>query len=189
MKLYLHFNIDGFTNSYVVANDDPDVMEAIIIDPGKISNSIIDRIENAGYKLKYALCTHNHSHHVKGLTTLGKIYTLDVYAADAEVAGDKTIVLHGEGELILGGLKVEYMSVPGHTADSLVFKIGNILFTGDTIFAGTIGSTTSQYSEKLLCNNIRTKLLSQTDECVIMPGHGPPSTVETESLFNIDLYK
>lgn len=189
MKIYFHFNLDGFTNSYVIANDDPDVMEAIIIDPGKISNSLINQIEDGGYTLRNILITHNHSHHVKGLSTLQKIYQVDVYAADAEISGTATNVLHGEGDLILSGLKVEYMSVPGHSADSLVFKIGNILFTGDTISAGLIGSTTSQYSEKLLRNNIQSKILSQTDNCVIMPGHGPPTTVEAESLFNLDLMK
>lgn len=187
MKVYFNFNIEGFTNCYTVVNDDPDVMEAIIIDPGRVTNAMISQIEEDGYKLKAVLITHNHANHVKGLSTLRKIYNADFYAADSEVAGNKTIVLHGEGQLILAGLTLDYMSLPGHTADSLIFRIGNILFTGDTLYAGLIGSTTNQYSERLLCNNIEAKILSQIDNCVIMPGHGPPTTIGSERKCNLDL--
>ena len=55
MKIYFHLTLEGFTNCYVVVNDDPNVMEALIVDPGKISNEIIDQIENGGYKLTAVL--------------------------------------------------------------------------------------------------------------------------------------
>ena len=74
MKVYFHLCIDGFTNSYVIVNDDPAVMEAIIVDPGQISNDIIRQIEDGGYKLVAVLITHNHAHHINGLRTLTKIY-------------------------------------------------------------------------------------------------------------------
>lgn len=106
-----------------------------------------------------------------------------IYAADYEVAGDQTVVLHGDGAVVVAGLTVQYLSVPGHSSDSMVYKIGNVLFTGDTITAGIIGDTNSQYSHRLLCSNIQNKLLSQNDDCVLMPGHGPPTTVLAEKKF------
>ena len=72
---------------------------------------------------------------------------------------------------------VHYMSVPGHTADSVVYKIENVIFTGDVLSAGSIGSTNSSYSEYILRSNIEQKIFSQQDGTIIMPGHGPPTTL------------
>lgn len=187
MKIYFHLCLEEFTNCYVVVNDNPLVKEALIIDPGKISPEILSQIEDGGYKLTAVLITHNHSNHVHGLKTLTKIYNPLIYAADYDVAGCKTMVIRGDGSLTIAGLQVDYFSVPGHTADSLVFKIGNVLFTGDTITSGIIGETSGSYFKTMLCNNIEKKIFSQTDETVIMPGHGPPSTVATEKMFNLDI--
>ena len=189
MKIYFHLCIDEFTNCYVVVNDDPTVMEALIIDPGKITNDIIQQIEGGGYRLTGALITHNHENHVKGLRTLTKIYSPYIYAADYEVEENKAVVLNGDGKLIVAGLEVDYYSVPGHSSDSMVYKIGSVMFTGDTILAGTIGETSSIYAKKLLISNITKKILSQTDDTVLMPGHGPPTTVATERMYNLDLIK
>lgn len=187
MKIYFHLCIEEFTNCYVIVNDDPNVMEAIIIDPGKISTHMIQQIEEGGFNLTGVLITHNHTNHVHGLNTLCKIYSPKVYAAESEVSGIKTNVLKGDGSVTVAGLKVQHYSVPGHTSDSLAYKIGNVVFTGDTLFAGNIGSTASKYSKRLLRNNLKTKILSQTDDTVLMPGHGPPTTVGTEKQFNSDI--
>lgn len=187
MKIYFHLCIEGFTNCYVVVNDDPNVMEALIIDPGKITPQIIAQIEEGGFNLTGVLITHNHANHVQGLTTLCKIYNPYIYAAESEVCGIKTNVLKGDGVIPVAGLEVQHFSVPGHTSDSLAYKIGNVIFTGDTVSAGTIASTSSKYSRRLLKNTIKAKLLSQTDDTVLMPAHGPPTTVATEKQFNSDL--
>lgn len=187
MKIYFHLCLEEFTNCYVVVNDEPSVMKAIIIDPGKISPAIIDMLEKNNYILSAVLVTHNHEHHVSGLSTLCKIYSPDIYAADYAVPNARSVVLHGDGWLTIAGLAVEYLSLPGHSADSMVFKIGSIIFTGDTLFAGSIGETSSKYSQRMLCSNIEKKILSQNDNCVLMPGHGPPTTVATEKQFNLDL--
>lgn len=187
MKIYFHLCLEDFTNCYIVANDDPNIKEAIIIDPGEISEEMISQIENGGYKLTAVLITHNHKNHVNGLKTLMKIYSPKIYAADSEVNGIRCELIHGDGKMEIAGLTVNFFSVPGHTPDSLVYRIGNVLFTGDTLFAGSIGKTSSQYSSRLLQGNIRVKLLSQTETCTLMPGHGPPSTLEAESQFNIDM--
>ena len=84
----------------------------------------------------------------------------------------------------VAGLSVGYMSIPGHTHDSLVYKIGQIIFTGDTLTAGLIGETSSSYSHNTLLANINSKILSQQTDIILMPGHGPPSSVEAERHFN-----
>ncbi len=69
------------------------------------------------------------------------------------------------------------MTVPGHTSDSMVYKIENVLFTGDVLGAGSIGSTNSSYSKFILESNIKNKIYTMDDQTVIMPGHGPLSTL------------
>mgnify|MGYP003295473989 CR=1 FL=1 len=184
MKIYFHLNLEGFSNCYVVVNEES--KEAIIIDPGKITDNIISELENNNLKLKAVLITHNHGSHVDGIKTLRKIYNPEIYAADWEVAKNDTNVLAGDGKIIIGKIIVKYMALPGHTADSVVYGIGNVLFTGDVLFAGSIGSTNSSYSEFILRSNVESKIYSQQDNVILMPGHGPPSTIEATKLFNVD---
>src|SRR5574344_278179 len=114
MKIYFHLNLEGFSNCYVVVNEE--TKKALIIDPGKITEEIINQIEGGGYQLCAVLVTHNHLSHIRGLATLRKIYKLTIYAADSEVAGSETNVISGDGTLKVGGLNIGYLSVPGHSA-------------------------------------------------------------------------
>ena len=84
-------------------------------------------------------------------------------------------------------MTVHYMTLPGHTADSMIYKIGTVLFTGDSITAGRIGSTDSSYSSHILRQNINERIFSQQENTIIMPGHGPPSSVGAEKYCNMDL--
>ncbi len=185
MKIYFNLNIAGYANTYIVANEK--TSEAIIVDPGKLSEEIIKKIEENNLKLTAILITHNHKSHVEALKTLLKIYTPEIYSADLEIAGKKTKVITGDGSLHLAGLLVRYMNLPGHSSDSMIFQIGNVIFTGDTISAGKVGSTNSSYSKHLLRRNIEEKILSQQENTILLPGHGPPTTVNAEKIFNIDL--
>ncbi len=187
MKVYFHLSIDGFSNCYVVTNEE--TKEALIIDPGVITKDIIEQIEREKYKLVGILITHNHKSHVRGLQTIRKIYSPVIYAADYEVAGSDTFLLKGDGIIRVASLSVGYMSVPGHSHDSLVYKIGQILFTGDVITAGLVGSTNSSYSKKTLLASIKSKILSQQTDIILMPGHGPPSSVVAERNFNKNFRK
>lgn len=183
MKIYFHLNLGGFSNCYLVVNEESN--EAIIIDPGKITDDIISQLEDNHLKLSAVLITHNHGSHVDGLRTLRKIYSPKIYAADWEVAGDNTTVISGDGKVRIAKMTVKYMTIPGHTADSVVYGIGNVLFTGDVLSAGEIGSTNSSYSEFILKSNIEQKIFSQQEGTILMPGHGPPTTLGAVKEFNL----
>ena len=92
MRLYSYINImiTGFSNTYIVANEK--LNEAIIIDPGKITPRIIEKLESKNFKIQGILITHNHETHVQGLRTLNKIYSTNIYAADYEIGETKTVV-------------------------------------------------------------------------------------------------
>lgn len=185
MKIYYHLNPEGFSNTYVIANEK--TKDVIIIDPGAMNEEIIEQIEANEFKLTSVLITHNHGSHVNGLKTLLKIYSPRIYGADWGIAGKDTTVLNGDGKLRLAGMTVHYMTLPGHTADSMIYKIGTVLFTGDSITAGRIGSTDSSYSSHILRQNINERIFSQQENTIIMPGHGPPSSVGAEKYCNMDL--
>ena len=186
MKVYFHLNEGGFSNCYLVVNEISN--QAIIIDPGKITKEMIARIEDNHLNLAAVLITHNHGSHADGLKTLRKIYSPKVFAADWTVAANDTTVITGDGTTQIEGMKVSYLSIPGHTADSVVYSIGSILFTGDVLLSGEIGKTNSSYSEYILRSNIEHKIFSQLDSTILMPGHGPPTTLgAAKAIYNQNL--
>jgi glyoxylase-like metal-dependent hydrolase (beta-lactamase superfamily II) len=183
MKIYQHYSLYGFSNVYLVGNDE--IKEALVVDPAEMNASILGHIEKNGYALTAILVTHNHVHHVRGLKTMLKIYNAQVYAANSSVAGFPCHALR-DGEIFrAGGFEIEAYSVPGHSPDSLVFRIGGALFTGDALHAGLIGKTQSSYNAITLAERLKSRILDQPDEYIILPGHGPPSTVGTERAFNV----
>lgn len=186
MKIYFHINEGGFSNCYLVVNEISN--QAIIIDPGKITKEMIARIEDNHLNLAAVLITHNHGSHADGLKTLRKIYSPKVFAADWTVAANDTTVITGDGSTQIEGMQVSYLSIPGHTADSVVYSVGSILFTGDVLLSGEIGKTNSSYSEYILRSNIEHKIFSQLDSTILMPGHGPPTTLgAAKAIYNQNL--
>ena len=185
MKIYHHYSLYGFSNVYLVGNDD--TKQAFVVDPAEMNAALLGHIEKNGYELKAVFITHNHNHHVRGLKTLLKIYEVQVYAANASVAGFPCKAVRDGESISTCGYSIEVLSVPGHSPDSLVFRTGGLLFTGDALHAGLIGKTLSSYNAVTLADRLRAKVLDQADEYVILPGHGPPSTVGTERRFNVGL--
>ncbi|MDR3284937.1 MAG: MBL fold metallo-hydrolase [Treponema sp.] len=185
MKIYSYLNIEQFSNCYLVINEM--TMQALMIDPCKIHPKILAQIESGPYHLDAVLITHNHAGHIRGLSTLRKIYEPKIYAADYEVASSQTIVIKDDGVLRIAGMEVRYFSIPGHSFDSMAFQIGRVIFTGDVITAGLIGKTYSNYAKGGLISIMEAKILSQDDSTVMLPGHGPPTSVGAEKKYNIDI--
>ncbi len=185
MKVYFHYSPHGFSNGYLVGNEKTG--EAVIVDPGIMDREVLGHIERNRFWLSAVLVTHNHETHHKGLETLLRIYDPKVYAADDQLAGRKTVLLQGDGTFAAAGFAVRYYAVPGHSPDSVMFQIENVVFTGDALSAGRLGVTNNVYGKRNLLIHLRNKLLSQPDATIVMPGHGPPSTVASERLFNFEL--
>ncbi len=214
MKVYFHYCLYGFTNCYIIGTEgntnqhiNPfsldiqeiqttapqlpksyqsfELKEALLIDPGCIDEKIIDFIERNEYALRGILVTHDHLNHIHGLRTLKRIYDVPIYALNHEIAEHKTVLIKDGDQFKVGPFTVEVFSVPGHSADSAVFRIAHLLFTGDAMTSGLIGSTNSSYGAALEVSSLRSKILSLPGNYVVLPGHGPPSTLEAERRFNI----
>lgn len=203
MRLFFHYCQFGFSNCYVVGTEIPAgdngetrheasrreaaLPEAIIIDPGNMDETILNLIERNNYRLRGVLITHDHLSHVRGLRTLKRIYDADIYAVNHLILDHKTIMVKDGDSLKLGPFKVEVISVPGHSSDSAVYKIGYWLFTGDALSAGLLGTTASSYGAEVQMTALRSKIFSLPGNYAVLPGHGPPSCLEAERRFNVGI--
>jgi len=191
MKLFFQYCSFGFSNCYILGaeNQDTSINEnhqnaAIIVDPGSMEKAMLEFIEDNNFDLKAVLITHDHLGHVRGLRTLKHIYKAEVFAVNRTVMDYKTNLVKDGDNISVGDFQIEVISIPGHSSDSVVYRIGNLLFTGDVLTAGLVGNTASAYGAATQINKLRTRLLSLPGDYVVLPGHGPPSTLEAERRFN-----
>jgi glyoxylase-like metal-dependent hydrolase (beta-lactamase superfamily II) len=193
VKLFYHYCRFGFGNCYILGTDIPEEndpgdaagsREAVIIDPGEMAEQILRFIEDNDYTLRGVLITHDHLHHVHGLDTLKRIYRTEIYAVNPVIREHKTNMIR-DGDLIaVGSFKFHVISTPGHSSDSAVFLTNRLLFTGDSLSAGLVGRTASAYGAKVQMTALRSKILSLPGDFIILPSHGPPSTLEAERRYN-----
>ena len=195
MRVYFHYCPSGFSNCYLLGTDsdsgplqpESPQPEAIIVDPGMLDTVLLSIIETNNFLLKGVLITHDHPHHVRGLRAIMRIYDTEIFAINPVVAGNRTTLVR-DGEIVnAGSFKIEVFSIPGHSADSAVFRIDRLLFTGDAMTAGLLGNTASSYSAANQVSALRKKILSLPGDYTILPGHGPPSSLEAERRFNLEL--
>lgn len=186
------------TNCYVVS--DAVTKEACLIDPGAEPEIIRDYLRKNGLDLKFIINTHGHGDHIAANSRFdAPIY---IHSLDAEFLTDtglnlskmllfgikspKASKMLGDGDVImLGSLKLEILHTPGHTPGSVSVKVNDTVFTGDALFAGSVGRTDFDYGDtNLLMRSISEKLFTLKDETRIYPGHGPDSTIGEEKRSN-----
>ena len=187
MKVFIQYCSFGFSNCYILGTDienDTSPRDAILVDPGSMEIPLLDFIESNEYRLRGILITHDHLSHVQGLRTLKRIYDVKIYAVNPIIQGHKTKVVRDGEVLKLGAITVNVITVPGHSSDSAVFRINMTLLTGDTITAGLLGSTISSYGKTKQMDGLRSKVLSLPGNYIVLPGHGPPSTLDAERQYN-----
>jgi hydroxyacylglutathione hydrolase len=185
MKLFFHFSVIGFSNTYLIGNNDGGA--AILVDPGHMDLELLKLIEDNNYYIKYVLLTHRHASHTKGLKTLSKIYDVEIFANSPHIHDFPVHIVSDDSHMNLAGFDISAFLIPGHSSDSMVFKISDALFTGDVLMAGRIGSTTTSLSRSLLLRSIREKILPFNENTIIFPGHGTPTTLGIEKIINTDL--
>ena len=195
------------TNCYLISCEK--TKEAAVIDPGgeEAADLILNLLQKNNFNLKYIINTHGHIDHIIGNNLL-KVKTealLLIHRLDADmlIDGNKNIssfmgkeicsphadkLLEEGDEISLGTLKLKFIHTPGHTPGGISLVVDNIVFTGDTLFAGGIGRTDlpgGSYQD--LQKSIKEKLLVLSDDKIIYPGHGPDSTIGEERRTNLYL--
>jgi glyoxylase-like metal-dependent hydrolase (beta-lactamase superfamily II) len=188
VKLFLHSSVSGSNNCYVLGTDPGYGKQvAIIIDPGHTDQKIIDFIEDNNYTLAGILVTHDHFNHVRGINTLKRLYHPDIYAVNPVIAEQKTVMIRDGDIFLIPPFRIEAFSVPGHATDSVIYNIENLLFTGDSLSAGLVGKTFSLYGAKIQINALQSKIFSLPGDYVVLPGHGPPSSLDVERQLNVGI--
>ena len=196
-------------NTYLIW--DEETKEAAIIDAGMSNNrenaAVSEFITKENLQLKYALQTHMHFDHVWGLSYIKETYNLRplchaadeiIYSQAPEMTGMFRLSMNWnlpaigryieEGEIIqLGKTSIQVLHTPGHTPGGLSFYIesDHIIFTGDTLFQGSVGRTDlpgGNLEEEI--NSIKTMILTLPSDTIIYSGHGPKSSVEWEKKHN-----
>ena len=185
-------------NTYIVGSEES--KECIIIDPGAQGDLVLQNIQEQGLTVKYIIITHGHSDHTAAIATIKEttnapygIHENDVpllnnggsMIPDFREPPNPDFHLKEEDTLEIGELKFQVIETPGHTPGSVCLYGHGLLFTGDTLFQGTIGRYDFPGSDgQLLVKNIKTKLLVLPDDTQVLPGHGPHSTIGDEKRWN-----
>jgi hydroxyacylglutathione hydrolase len=184
-------------NCYILM--DKNTKEAVVLDPGGDVDDITRAIDAIGAKVKYILLTHGHIDHTSGVAELKTITNAVVCMNKAdddlitegehlfgpliEGGADKLI---NQGDIIkISGLEFTCIDTPGHTPGGMCFLIENCVFTGDTLFAGSIGRTDFTGGDfNTIITSIKSKLLCLPGDTIVYPGHGSCSTINNEKLRN-----
>ncbi|GAC1399349.1 MAG: hypothetical protein NVS2B8_01330 [Vulcanimicrobiaceae bacterium] len=165
---------------------------AALIDPAGIPKTILDAIDEGPYALRYILITHEHADHCDATADIARAFPqaeIVMHADDLHAIGPlgtrATRVVDGD-ELPFGEhAAIRMLHTPGHTDGSSCFLFKSTLFTGDTLFAGSVGGTFGTRSTyRDILDSVTTKIFALDDATVLMPGHGPPSTVALEKAHN-----
>jgi hydroxyacylglutathione hydrolase len=191
------------TNCYIVG--DASTGDVVIIDPADAAGEIIRIVESDKLTVRGIINTHCHADHIGGDEALRTHFgqPIMIHEYDAEGLLDPAInlsaligLMHGlskpadrllaEGdEIAVGGLRLRVLHTLGHTPGGISLLCGGVLFSGDTLFADSIGRTDFPGgSHQQLLKSIREKLLVLPDDTMVFPGHGPQTTIGRERQAN-----
>jgi glyoxylase-like metal-dependent hydrolase (beta-lactamase superfamily II) len=185
------------TNCYVVRGSHA-APEAVVVDPGGDVAELRLELARAGARCTAILITHGHWDHLGGVADLAEGTAAPVYMAEGERALLENLpdlvptgviargytadtFLRGDETLELAGITFETLQVPGHSPAHLAFHADGSLFSGDVLFAGSVGRTDLPGADwETLVESIR--LLSDRfpPETIVYPGHGQPTTLGAE---------
>jgi glyoxylase-like metal-dependent hydrolase (beta-lactamase superfamily II) len=194
-----------FTNCYIVACSE--TKEAIIIDPGFESVSEAEKvfkfIEEKALKPKFVVNTHGHPDHIcgnglvkgkfqtpiliheKDAFMLGRLGRVIAKFAGFENSSPSADALLKDGDIIsFGKINLKVMHTPGHSPGSISLVGKKEVFTGDTLFAGSIGRTDIPRGSVLDIKESLRKLACLPDDFKVYPGHGPTTTIGEEKRSN-----
>lgn len=206
------FSFNPFGVSTFVVYD-PDTLDALVVDPGMVTDRERALFDNfvASHRLKIGqiVNTHLHLDHCFGDNYVRDRYGAKVAASvlDAQLgrsigrqAADFGIALDGvpggveidvplaEGDIItVGNYRLSVLHVPGHSPGSLVLYCPEaaVAIVGDVLFRGSVGRTDLPGGDqRLLLDGIRAKLLPLPGDILVLPGHGPATTIEAEKAAN-----
>ena len=191
---------DMGNNNYLLIDGN----EAVLIDCTGVIPELESVLKENNAELKYILLTHAHFDHIGGVVAAQKKFgaKVAIHIGDKEnlettnqfmkMVGLPEInvptadIFLKEGDIIkFGSEEIKVIHLPGHTAGSAGFVVDNMVFSGDTIFLGSVGRTDLPTGDfETLRNSIKTKLFNMDDSTIIYTGHGAQTSVGNEKKYN-----
>lgn len=196
MRVFKVLPQNGASNSYVITADGE---EAVVVDPS--DESIADILDKNGLVCKYVLLTHGHFDHVGGCGVLhnrgaviccgekekdlifSKAY-LGIFGGVSVPRFEIGRTFSADEEFELCGIKFKALLTAGHTAGSMCYIADGVIFSGDTLFAGSIGRTDLPMGDYREIMNSLNKLSNLNGDYTVLCGHGEDTTLNRERRFN-----
>ena len=187
------------TNCYLVASEQ--TRDGMVIDPAGDVPRILNNIREMNLKIGLVVITHTHADHIGAIRQVVENTgaSFAVHTAEAETlqnsdnsrftAMDPTFqkppppdrLLKDGDFLVVGDLKFQVLHTPGHSPGGICIAGYGVVFSGDALFNGSIGRTDGPSGDSdLLISSIRAKLLVLPDQTLVLPGHGPKTTIGQE---------
>lgn len=195
--------VDRFMDENTYILGDEKTKKCAVIDPGGSIIDIFNIIKQHGLTVEYIILTHGHGDHICRVPEIKSKTNAKIVAHvnEEEVLIDRNKNLSAqlpgllvefdadeyvqEGDVIeLGSLKLKVIHTPGHTKGGMCIKVGEHIFTGDTLFAGSIGRTDFYGGDYKKMEKSLKKLEKHDDDITIYPGHGPNSNLKIEKTTN-----
>jgi glyoxylase-like metal-dependent hydrolase (beta-lactamase superfamily II) len=190
------FVMGPFQSNCYVVRAERGTAEAAVVDPGDDPTPLRLELARMGAKTAGILVTHTDVDHIGGVAALAEGTGAEVWAPGGEVeairAGetrgglrvaphDPAHTVNGGDEITVAGITFEVVDVPGHSAGHVAFHADGELFSGDLLFAGSVGRVDLPGGDwETLLDSVRALLARFPEETVVHPGHGPATTLGRE---------
>jgi glyoxylase-like metal-dependent hydrolase (beta-lactamase superfamily II) len=184
--------IDGEINGYGVHGYIVhDSGEALLVDTAYNASAMIAWLESHRLRLTGICLTHGHADHAEGIQQLLARWHVPVYLGVDDVSllrwkpSEDRLTSPKDGRTIsVGRLSVHCFTTPGHTPGGVCYRIDTesqvVCFVGDTLFAGSIGKSLPFTLFTTHLDSVRQRVLKLPHDCILLPGHGPATTVREE---------
>ncbi|OGG49022.1 MAG: hypothetical protein A3F84_14395 [Candidatus Handelsmanbacteria bacterium RIFCSPLOWO2_12_FULL_64_10] len=175
-------------NSYIFW--DTQTQEAAFVDPGDEGDRLVAAVRQKGLRPVLVLLTHGHGDHTGALRQVKEAYRIPAFIneKDFPLIEGLTSLIDGKVEegwqTKVGGLEARTMALPGHTPGGIGYAVEGVLFSGDALFAGSLGGTRSLDAYTGQLRAVREKALGLPGGTTVFPGHGPATTVAEELAHN-----
>ena len=168
-----------------------DAGEAVLVDTAYNAEMMLEILEARRLRLTGICLTHGHADHAEGIQQILTRWPVPVYLGPADLTllhwtpAEGQLARPDQGKTIrVGRLDIRSLSTPGHTPGGICYRVempwGPVTFVGDTLFAGSIGRSNPAQLYHTHLESVRRHIMTLPEDCMLLPGHGPGTTVREE---------